>query len=207
MNEVWQATVSQWQAQSILEVLAVVLAIAYVWLATEESIWCWPAALVSTCLFTYIFWDVSLVFQVLLNVYYAVMAIVGWLTWRRASTENTLRVSTMPLQYHLIYIFSGIAISALIYQFSAHWLSYEQLLLDASITVFSLLTTVLTVRKKRASWMYWTIINIATIYLVLSTDLYLTAILMVIYVVIAIKGYWQWSLSMQAAESAGDSAY
>ncbi|MFC3120342.1 nicotinamide riboside transporter PnuC [Agaribacter flavus] len=206
MDEVWQALLSQWQSQSGLELFAVALAIAYVWLATEESIWCWPAALISTSLYTFIYWDVSLLFQVLLNAYYAVMAVVGWLSWRQKPSSAVLLVSIMSTQQHLLFIASAGTCTALIYFFAAHWLSYEQLLLDASITVFSLFTTFLTVRKKRASWLYWIIINAATVYLVVKAGLIFTALLMLIYIVIAIKGYWQWTQSMQAPRSVADSA-
>ena len=53
----------QWAAQSGWEIIAVVLALAYVWLAARQSIWCWPCALVSTGIYTWIFWQVTLPFQ------------------------------------------------------------------------------------------------------------------------------------------------
>jgi len=50
--EIWPSLVEQWQQQSIIEIFAVVLAVAYVWLASEESVWCWPAGfLCKACVF------------------------------------------------------------------------------------------------------------------------------------------------------------
>lgn len=39
---------AQLAATSFLEGVAVALAVAYVWLAARQNIWCWPCALVST---------------------------------------------------------------------------------------------------------------------------------------------------------------
>ncbi len=187
-----EAVVSQWQQQSILEVIAVLLAIAYVWLAAEQKIWCWPAALVSTTLFTYVFWDVSLLFQMLLNAYYAVMAVVGWLSWRKQGQLTVKGVSAMKLKHHGIIIGLGLLLTVLMVMFASHWLSYDLLWLDAGITMFSLIVTWLTVRKFLQSWIYWTMINSASIVLFASVNLYFSVLLMLVYIGIAMKGYFQW---------------
>lgn len=75
--------IQQWQQQSIGEIFAVLFALAYVWLAAQESIWCWWAGFLSTTLYVYIFWDVTLFFQMLLNVYYMAMAVWGIIHWSK----------------------------------------------------------------------------------------------------------------------------
>ena len=45
------------EAAAWLEATAVILAVAYVWLAARENIWCWPCALVSTGIYTWLFWE------------------------------------------------------------------------------------------------------------------------------------------------------
>ena len=70
-------------AMSPWEVLAAALAIAYLLLAARERIACWGCALVSTAIYTVLFWNVSLLMESALNVYYLLMAIYGWYQWRR----------------------------------------------------------------------------------------------------------------------------
>jgi len=74
---------------STLEIIAVILAIAYLLLAAREHIACWYCAFVSSALFSVIFWDVSLLMESLLNVFYVVMAVVGWYEWRRGGQAHT----------------------------------------------------------------------------------------------------------------------
>ena len=72
-----------WAAMSGWELAAVVLGIAYLLLAMRESLWCWYAAFGSTAIFLFIFWDVSLLMESALQVYYLGMAIYGWWHWQQ----------------------------------------------------------------------------------------------------------------------------
>ncbi|WP_395342154.1 nicotinamide riboside transporter PnuC [Ningiella sp. W23] len=198
MEAFFSIALEQWQQQSMAEICAVVFSIAYVWLAAEESILCWPAALISTILFAYVFWDVSLFFQMLLNMYYVMMAIIGFLHWRKAKEDfNALH---MPLSLHLIVLGGGISLTLvtvfLAQSIALQWFAYDLLVLDAGITMFSLLTTYLTVKKYLQSWMYWSIINALSIYLFASNELYFTVILMLILILLALRGYINWSQDM-----------
>ena len=66
-----------------LELVAMLLALAYVILAAKGSLWCWPAAFISTALYTVIFYDVLLLMDSALNVYYLVMAVYGYWIWQK----------------------------------------------------------------------------------------------------------------------------
>ena len=67
---------------SMWEAGAVSLAIAYLLLATRENIICWYCAFVSTAIYTALFWQVSLLMESALNIYYMGMAVYGWHQWR-----------------------------------------------------------------------------------------------------------------------------
>jgi nicotinamide mononucleotide transporter len=49
-------------------------------------------------------------------------------------------------------------------------------------------------RKILENWLYWVVIDSASIYLYLDRELYLTALLFLAYIVIAVFGYRQWLL-------------
>ncbi len=70
--------VSQFHASSILELTAVIFAIAYLLLAIRENILCWYAAFISTSIFLLIFWQVNLYMESGFQVYYLAMAVSGW---------------------------------------------------------------------------------------------------------------------------------
>ena len=82
---------SQIAATSLLEWVAVVLAIAYVLLAAKQNSWCWLCAFVSTAIYTWLFWQVTLPFQSALNFFYMIMAGYGYYQWSKAVSYTHLR--------------------------------------------------------------------------------------------------------------------
>ena len=187
-------------AISAAEALAVGLGIAYLLLAVRENIACWYAAFLSTAISVYVFWDVSLVMESLLNVYYMVMAVYGWLQWRgKTATHEGLAVSTWAPRNHSLAIIgvllataiSGAVLSA---NTSASWP-----FVDSFTTWGSVLTTFMVARKILENWIYWIVIDTTSIFLYLDRGLYLYAGLFVAYLVIAVFGYISWRRSMVPA--------
>ena len=68
-------------ASSPAEILAVVLAIAYLVLAIRQSIWCWAAAIVSTSLYVVLMYDARLYMESALQLFYIAIALYGWWHW------------------------------------------------------------------------------------------------------------------------------
>lgn len=192
MGDMLSQLASQFSSQSWAEMLAVGLALAYVWLAAKQSIWCWPCALVSTAIYTWLFWEVALPFHTVLNAYYLLMALYGWFKWRQHGLENTM-IQTWPILTHAIWITGLTLISILMTQMGAMWLDTEYLYLDAFVTVFSVFTTVLVAHKVLENWLYWLVINCFAMYLYFAKDMQLTGYLFVGYAAFAVYGYFKWS--------------
>lgn len=181
-----QLTTTSW-----LECIAVAFALAYVWLAARQNIWCWPCALISTGIYTWLFWTVTLPFHTGLNFYYLIMAIYGWIKWRDKHTDN-LFVQSWPLSRHAFCIV-GLIIGALtLSHFTSTVLDVNYIYLDAFITVFSVFTTVLVAHKVRENWLYWIVINLFAAYLYFAKDLALTGVLFLCYTGFAVYGFIQW---------------
>lgn len=190
------------QAMSLWEAAAVLLGIAYLLLAMRESLWCWHAAFVSTAIFLVLFWDVGLLMESALQVYYLVMAVYGWWHWQQGSGEQQeLAISRWSARQHLLAAGAVLAISAasgaLLHQHTDAALPY----LDSFTTWGSVLTTWMVARKILENWLYWLLIDGVSIYLYIDRELYLTAGLFVAYVVIVIFGYRKWLLHYHATSA------
>ncbi|RDV25268.1 nicotinamide riboside transporter PnuC [Alteromonas aestuariivivens] len=187
-----QQFVNQIAATSLAEWLAVVLALAYVWLAARQNSWCWLCAFVSTSIYTWLFWQVTLPFQAALNVFYMVMAVYGYYQWGKESSADT-GIRSWPLWWHLLLI-PALWLAALgLANLAASQFSSQHLWLDASIQLFSVITTFMVAHKVLQNWLYWVVIDIASAYLCLQTGLLLSACLFLGYVGFAVYGYWQWN--------------
>lgn len=200
----WSGLLDAMAAMSYWEVAAVILAILYVTLAARESVWCWPAAFVSTSIYFVLLFKSGLVFQTLLQLYYMGMAVYGWWHWRHPSSNyRELPITTWPVTTHLKVIFAVAAFALFMGWLLDSNTDSSLPYLDALTTWFAVLTTYMVAQKKLENWGYWIIIDSGGLYLFYHQGLYLTAFLMGIYIVLAIFGGWSWWTKYQQKDKAG----
>ncbi|MBQ4890913.1 nicotinamide mononucleotide transporter [Shewanella sp. MMG014] len=195
-----QTAISEASAMTGWEAIAVILAIAYLVLAMRTNIWCWAAAFVSTAIYTVLFWKVSLLMESVLNVYYMAMAVYGFWLWRygQKETNNTeLPIVSWSLKTHLIIIGVTTVIALVVGYLMANNTSASFPYLDALTTCFAVMTTYLVAKKVIENWYYWMVINSLSIYLYLQKGLMLTSGLLILYLFMAISGYFMWRKKMQ----------
>ena len=77
--------------------------------------------------------------------------------------------------------------------------------LDSFTTWAAVLTTVMVARKVIDNWLYWIVINSASIYLYWDRELYQTVVLLVLYIVLSVMGYRFWLKSLQQQSLAANS--
>jgi nicotinamide mononucleotide transporter len=204
MNETINIILQQAQQNSILELLAVIFAIAYLLLAVRENVLCWPAALGSTFIFLFIFWQVRLYMESGLQLYYIAMALYGWYQWTKINDNNEkLQVSTWPIKHHVAaLLFIGIATlvsGSLLNSGTDARLPY----LDSFTTWASIVTTYMVTQKILENWIYWLVIDSVSIVLYLDRGLYFTSILFALYIVIIFFGGYAWLKSYRQTTNAG----
>ena len=194
MNELITQAIAQWQLMHSIELIATLLALAYVVLALKQSLWCWPAALLSTILFTHVMWQSALLSDALLQLYYAGMALYGWWRWQQLKqlSQANAAVFEWPLHWHAGLILLTALIGWLLGHVMANHTLADFAYLDAQTTVFSVVATVLVARKLVSNWLYWVVIDAVSIYVYAQKHLYFLTALFMLYTVIAIAGYFIW---------------
>ncbi len=193
MTEFLLTTLEQARQNSIPEIIAVLLGIAYLILAMRENILCWYAAFASTAIFLWVFWDVSLYMESALQVFYLIMAVYGWHQWRGGNqTADRLMISTWSLRMHVITIASIVALSALSGWLLQTYTDARLPFMDSLTTWGAIVTTYMVAKKVLENWIYWFFIDGLSIYLYLDRELFFTAVLFAAYVIIVIFGFFAW---------------
>lgn len=177
----------------LVEYLGAALALLYLLLAMKESWWCWPAAIVSSFLYFLVFFEVKLYTEALLQIFYALMAIFGWTKWRPDACGNVLeKIKVWPLALHLKFgaftIALTLPIAFLLYKYTDAALPW----VDAPLTTFSILTTYLVAIKVLGNWIYWIVIDAISIVVYAYKGLHVSALLFLIYTVLAYIGWRRW---------------
>lgn len=182
---------------SALEWIAVSSSIIYVILVARKLIYCWLFAFISSALYVYICLSANLYLESVLQLFYVVMAVVGFLLWNKSESEDIIK---WPAKYHVINLsLSTLTVLLFGYLFSVYT-DQANPYADASTTVFSLVATFMVTKKVLENWIYWIIIDAVSVYLYFSRDLHLTAVLFVIFTVLAIVGYVSWNKTMKSAQ-------
>lgn len=197
MNDLLSGLSNAWAATSNIEIIAVVFGLLYIVLAAKENSWCWPAAFIGTGTSIYLFWNGELLMESGLNVYYLAMAVFGWWQWQYGGSDKTvLSIQSWPLINHVI----ALAVIAVLTLGSGYLLSQNTHAalpyLDSFTTWSAVITTWMVARKVLENWLYWIVINSASIYLYIDRAFFLYAVLYALYIIIAVFGYRQWRKSV-----------
>jgi nicotinamide mononucleotide transporter len=180
------------------EILAVILAIAYLVLAIRQNIWCWAAAAGSTLLYLFIMYLARLYMESVLQLFYLAMAAYGWYQWRSGGDDREgLKVSTWPLRFHLLAVVSVLLLVFVSGQLLTRYSDAAMPFLDSLTTWGAIVATFMVTRKILENWIYWFFIDAVSIVLYFNRDLFFTAALFSAYLVMIVIGYRSWRASMQ----------
>jgi nicotinamide mononucleotide transporter len=190
-------------SMSISEVAAVALAIVYLLLVIQRNIWCWAAAFCSTLIYLVVMYEAGLYMESALQLFYAGMAIYGWSQWREDSVSGALKISCWSVKRHLQALGLVVVLSAtsgfLLQNYSEAALPY----LDSFTTWGALISTWMVARKILENWLYWFVIDSVSIYLFISRELYLSAMLFGLYLILILFGYKKWRAEFLSERDAG----
>ena len=185
-----------WRSTSLIELAAVLLALAYLGLAIRQHIACWAAAFVSSVLYVLVLFRAHLYMESLLNVFYAAMAVYGYWQWRGKRDGAALRVCRWSWRRHLFAI--GLVVLASLA--TSRWLAANTAaawpFVDSMVTWSSVFATFLVARKVYENWHWWLVIDSVAAYLYFTRQLYATMLLFLLYLVMIVAGLREWRRSL-----------
>jgi len=182
----------------IIEILATCANLVYIVLLIREKIACWAFGIVGCLLSIYLFIDVHLYSEAFLYFFYSIMGVWGWLRWHRNMAHDNNPVRRWRIDYHLRAIVIACVI-ALGWGYTVQFYSdAERPVFDAFTTVFSFLGTYLEVTKVLEAWLYWLLINLASVWLYHDRSLDIYAVLIGFYSVLSVWGFLRWRNTFRA---------
>jgi nicotinamide mononucleotide transporter len=183
----------------LLEWITFMAALAYVYFAAQKKIVTWVFALISVGLTFYLDVIGKLYIESGLQVFYFVMAIYGWINWKKAE-KNDLPIARWSIQLHLLNIFASASLALLVGYLFANYTEQSTPYLDAFTTCFSLVATFMVVKRVIENWLYWIFINMGMVVLYLNNGYEILALQYGLFVILAIYGYWSWNKALKRQE-------
>ncbi|MGD1845441.1 MAG: nicotinamide riboside transporter PnuC [Salibacteraceae bacterium] len=191
-----EAVLKEFTAYRWFEVVAVALAVAYIVLAAIPSIWCWSAGILSSLIFAIVLGNVQLYLDSVLNLFYVVMGIVGWVRWHKKDTAGPIK--SKGWKFHLTVLGGG-ALLTLLAGMASEKFGNALPYWDAFTTVFSVITTFMLIQKVVENWLYWMVIDAVAAYVYYLKGLPFTMVLFVAYFFLAFVAWWRWNQQMKLA--------
>lgn len=177
-----------------LEILVVLTTLLYNYFLIKQNIICWLFGFLASLFGLIIFYEKQLIGQIILHVFYTMMAVYGWYIWGRSMKLPMHRdaINKWPMINHVYVIGSGILLTFILGNFVLNKFTENVNFLDISITLFCFVATFKEAHKILSAWLYWIVLNLASLILYMQSNLKIYALLMFIYTILSIKGYLVW---------------
>ena len=129
-----------------------------------------------------------------LNVFYLIMAVYGWYEWKYGgNNHHGIQIHRLGLKKNCLVILTVLILTLISGTLLTNNTQAAWPYVDSFTTWGSVVTTIMVTRKILDNWLYWFVIDGISIPLYLERELYLTALLFVLYLVIVVFGYFNWS--------------
>ena len=214
MNHIFDWVFAQYQGVPThliyVEVFGVLFGLLSVLFSKKRNIWVYPTGIISTVLFVYLLWVGRLFGDMLINAYYTIMSMYGWVLWAKNSQDNVhVEIATMGAKDRKITLYltllSGLFVM-LVYYFKPYInndFSMEGIALgwgyfvwtdwvDAFTTAIFLVGMWLMAKRKIENWLFWIVGDVISIPLYTYKGFVVTALQYVIFTIIAILAYREW---------------
>lgn len=188
---------------SWLELAATILGIWATILSARRNVYTWLVNLAGVVLFAVIFYRLRLYADLLLQIYYFTLGILGWLWWSKKAKNHHVPVGYWkPGTAGYIIALVGLAVaSAIMGYVVAHFHIWMPRLFpqeafmpyaNATILVMSITGTFLMSRRKIENWWLWAVSNPLAVWIYWQQGSILLAFIFLIFWIIGLTGWYNW---------------
>lgn len=182
---------------SYLELLSVLAALLSVWLAAKNNIHTWTVNLFAVTGFFFLFYQSQLYADMLLQIFFFCTSFVGFFLWKQPQNKMSSLTNEAFLLWSLKGGFAVLGLGAIT---SRLHIVYPLLfpiqaafpLSDAFTTVFSVIATVLLIKRKLQAWIFWVAVDLVSCLVYFYRGLYLVSLEYVVFLFMAIYGFVVW---------------
>ena len=184
-----------------MEIAAFFLALICVSLNAKGHVLTWPFSIASSATYAYVFYGSGLFGDAALQLIFISMAIYAWWCWtRKVDTPTSDAKPQLAKQFGhipkkmlvvclLVWFLLFMAIKFALTNYTSSIVPNA----DAFLTAGSIVATFMSAQKWIENWLIWMAVNPIYIGLYIYTDLYLTAGLYGLFVILCVWGWQQWS--------------
>ncbi len=206
--------------QIVLEIVAATFGLLSVYFSVRKNIWVYPTGIVSTALYVFILFEFGLLGDMLINVYYTIMSVYGWILWAKNANDhihvNVSHTKKKEWKFAAILFCISLILVMVVYFYKpyldhgfnsdfaqpgldhldrANWL-------DIFTTAIFLVGMWLMAKRKIENWIFWIVGDLICVPMMIYKGLGITSIQYLVFTFMAIQGYFAWRKSSETSAKA-----
>jgi nicotinamide mononucleotide transporter len=187
---------------SWLEWVAAGLGVINVALVVRRSVWNYPFGLAMVSLYFFVFFEARLYSDALLQIFFFVVQLYGWVNWVKARTAaGEVPVARLTSRARAGWIL-GTALASLFWGLGmARYTDAVAPIIDAFIAGTSISAQILMARRMIENWVAWVLVDVVATALYFSRGLYPTSALYLLFLLLSVAGLIGWRRALSAAQA------
>lgn len=190
------------ELNTILEIIGVTFNLLFLLFLIQEKIISWVFGIIGSLVSILLFYRLQLYSESILYIYYVVIGFYGYYSWQKKNIDNkSIAISEWAISAHIITFIIGLISGFVLGYVFDHYTEAKNAYFDAYTTVFSFIASYMEAKKILSSWIFWIVINGATIFLYMSRGLDIYSLLTVVFFITSFVGYLNWKKKLAVQES------
>ena len=180
-----------------IEIVGAILSLIYLYLSIKQKLSLWFFGIISSLFYIVIFFQTKFYADMSLQFYYVVISIYGWINWKHGDDLAGKEMPAAQLTKRLLVnLCIATGLIYIIYYFILSRFTDSTIpKADSVVGALSIVGTWMLARKLIENWIVWIVADGLCVGLYFYKGLYPTAILFIIYTLMAAVGYWEWKKS------------
>lgn len=187
-----------------LEINVFVFGILSVWYAGKENILVFPTGIIATVITVYLLYLAGYLGDMILNGYFSLMSIYGWLNWsRKSNSTESLKITRTSLFDKFkglgVFLFTLLVVY-LVYTLVGNPIAPEQYIDIVTSGIFFTAMYYMAL-KKIENWTLWILGNLISIPLYAYRGLGILSLQFIIFTAISVMAYLSWYKTIKSKEN------
>ena len=185
----------------IIEIIGAVIGLTYLFLEYKANVWLWPVGILMSLFYVVIFFHGKFYADAVVYLYYIGANTYGLLKWTRSrnntlsadnASDEALVITHTPKRQILPLAVVSVVLWGVLFWVLKTFTDSPVPVGDAFTTALSIVAMWMLAQKYLEQWLLWIVVNIVSTILYFWKGLYPTGVLFIVYVIVAVLGYFRW---------------
>lgn len=181
--------------QNWIEITGAIIGLLYLYFEYKADIWMWPTGIAMSSFYTYVYVKATFYAFACINIYFIMAGIYGWIKWQKAAKKGSqmeINLRNTPTRLYIPLVIASIITFAIIAYILNTFTDSHVVYGDTFVTTLSITAIWMLAQRYVEQWLLLIVVNVVSVILYFTQDLYPTSIMYLVYSIVSVFGYLRW---------------